>query len=545
MDLNSSRIIELTKELVEIRSVVGTLEENHVSERLYEILSLLPYYQENPEDLFFVDNVEDPLKRKSLMAVLKGRKETNKKAVVLIGHIDTVGISDYGALEPYATKPEQLMEKLNDLELPSAVKKDLQSGEYLFGRGVLDMKSGVSMITHLLETASRDLNDFSGNLVACFVSDEEGNSKGMLSCVPKLVEIKEKEGFQYTVALDTDYTSTRTLHDKNRYLYAGTVGKLMPSFYIVGKETHVGDPFGGLDANELAAELVRNINLNVDLSDESMGEVTVPPVTLRMRDLKPEYSVQTNRDAEVYFNYSTHGITPDEVLKQLKSVAEKSFENVLRKLQTQYDVFTERMQLPQGTLPWRVLVMTYEELFSEVEETVKDLPARMNSFAENLLSSGITDEREVSMFMAKELTKLSGRKEPLMLLYFSPPYYPHMAITGETETEKKLLRVLEGFTDNSSEHPVVFRKFYPYISDLSYFSLPKNEAVDALKKNMPGFSVSYKLPLEEIRKLSLPVANIGPYGFDAHQYTERIEKEYSFHKLPGIFLNTVLRLLDK
>lgn len=545
MELNSSRIIELTKELVEIRSVVGTLEENHVSERLYEILSLLPYYQENPEDLFFVDNVEDPMKRKSLMAVLKGRKETNKKAVVLIGHIDTVGISDYGALEPYATKPEQLMEKLNDLELPSAVKKDLQSGEYLFGRGVLDMKSGVSMIAHLLETASRDLNDFSGNLVACFVSDEEGNSKGMLSCVPKLVEIKEKEGFQYTVALDTDYTSTRTLHDKNRYLYAGTVGKLMPSFYIVGKETHVGDPFGGLDANELAAELVRNINLNVDLSDESMGEVTVPPVTLRMRDLKPEYSVQTNRDAEVYFNYSTHGITPDEVLKQLKSVAEKSFENVLRKLQTQYDVFTERMQLPQGRLPWRVLVMTYEELFSEVEETVKDLPARMNSFAENLLSSGITDEREVSMFMAKELTKLSGRKEPLMLLYFSPPYYPHMAITGETETEKKLLRVLEGFTDNSSEHPVVFRKFYPYISDLSYFSLPKNEAVDALKKNMPGFSVSYKLPLEEIRKLSLPVANIGPYGFDAHQYTERIEKEYSFHKLPGIFLNTVLRLLDK
>jgi len=545
MKLSSRRIFELTKELVNIKSVVGTEEENRVSEKLYEVLSALPYYKEHPEDLFFVENLEDPQRRNSLMAVLKGQKEENSTAVVLIGHIDTVGISDYGALAPYATNPDLLPDKLKELDLPEAVQKDIESGEYLFGRGVLDMKSGVSMIAHLLEAASGSLSDFSGNLVACFVSDEEGNSRGMLSCVPKLVELKNKEKFHYTVAIDTDYTSTRTLHDNNRYLYAGTVGKLMPSFYIVGKETHVGDPFGGLDANELASELVRKINLNVALSDESMGEVTVPPVTLRLRDLKPEYSVQTNRDAEVYFNYATHGITPEKVLAQLKKEAEESFQSVITKLQAQYDVFTERMHLPKGTLPWKVLVLTYEELFLQVERTFKDLSGYMNAYAEKLLSQGITDEREVSMHMAKELTKISGRKEPLMLLYFSPPYYPHMAVTGETEVEKKLLSILEGFTDENGPHPVVFRKFYPYISDLSYFSLPEAEAVEALKKNMPGFSVSYKLPLEEIRNLSLPVANIGPYGFDAHQYTERIEKEYSFEKLPPIFLNTVLGLLEK
>ena len=31
--------------------------------------------------------------------------------------------------------------------------------------------------------------------------------------------------------------------DENKYVYIGTVGKLMPSFYVVGKETHVGESF--------------------------------------------------------------------------------------------------------------------------------------------------------------------------------------------------------------------------------------------------------------------------------------------------------------
>ena len=52
MKLSSRRIIELTKELVNIKSVVGTEEENRVSEKLYEVLSALPYYKEHPEDQF-------------------------------------------------------------------------------------------------------------------------------------------------------------------------------------------------------------------------------------------------------------------------------------------------------------------------------------------------------------------------------------------------------------------------------------------------------------------------------------------------------------
>ncbi len=543
MKLNGDRIKELTLDLVSIKSVVGTRDETKVSERIHEILSDLSYFRAHPEHLFYVDNVSDALGRKSLVAMLKGRKDKNDKTVVLIGHIDTVGTSDYGHLEEYATDPLTLAEKLSEMNLPANVREDLSSGNYLFGRGTLDMKSGVSVIINLLETAAAELDDFSGNLVVAFVNDEEGNSKGMLSCVPELVKLKNQYSLNYQVAVDTDYTSTRTLLDPNRYLYAGTVGKLMPSFYVVGKETHVGDPFGGLDSNELAAKLVEKINLSVNLSDEYMGETAVPPVTLRLRDLKPEYSVQTNRDTSVYFNFSTHISTPDVVLEKLIKVAEESFDEVIRKLSLEYLTFTERMNLPHKPLPWKTSVYSYDEIYNEVLKTQPLLRNLLDEEANKLIENGTTDEREISLHLVRKLHTLWGEKDPVIILYFSPPYYPHMAVTGKTPEERRLIETLDELAVDREVHPIKARKFYPYISDLSYFSLPEEESVESLKRNMPGFGTSYTLPFDEIRELDLPVTNIGPYGFDAHQYTERIEIDYSFYTLPDLVLQTVMSML--
>jgi arginine utilization protein RocB len=71
------------------------------------------------------------------------------------------------------------------------------------------------------------------------------------------------------------------------------VGKLLPSFFITGRETHVGQSFEGFDSNQLAAELTRLIDMNTDLCDEAEGEVPPPPISLKVRDLKEKYDVQT------------------------------------------------------------------------------------------------------------------------------------------------------------------------------------------------------------------------------------------------------------
>ena len=57
----------------------------------------------------------------------------------MIGHTDTVGISDYGTLKHLANKPYELTEKFKEIAstLPPEVRKDLESGEYLFGADYL------------------------------------------------------------------------------------------------------------------------------------------------------------------------------------------------------------------------------------------------------------------------------------------------------------------------------------------------------------------------------------------------------------------------
>ena len=271
----------------------------------------------------------------------------------MIGHTDTVGISDYGNLKEYANKPYELTEMFKRVSIPEEAKKDLDSGNYLFGRGLFDMKTGDAIIMAVMEKISNNLEDFEGNLIFCAVCDEEGNSGGMLSCIPELVKIKEEEGLEYLALLDTDYMTSEYEGDENKYVYIGTVGKLMPSFYIVGKETHVGESFKGIDPNSISSEILKKINLNVDFCDEVEGEVSLPPISLKQRDLKPEYSVQIAKTATLFFNYATHCSTPDEVLLKMKNAADEAFQNVIDNLNNQYRRFTQMSKREYKELPFK------------------------------------------------------------------------------------------------------------------------------------------------------------------------------------------------
>ncbi len=151
------RIEKLTLELASIRGVVGTKEENDVVEKVYEKFMNMDYFKKHPQMVQYVNIKDDLLGRKSVLAVVKGEKGNSDKTIVLIGHTDTVGISDYGNLKEYATKPLELAEKLKKVSLPDDAAKDLESGEYLFGRGIFDMKCGVATLMTLIETISSDI----------------------------------------------------------------------------------------------------------------------------------------------------------------------------------------------------------------------------------------------------------------------------------------------------------------------------------------------------------------------------------------------------
>ena len=547
--LERESIRRITLDLTGIRSVVGTAGEIKAAEKIHEFFKSLNYYTNHPDYLTLSNLKEDTLGRKNVIVLLKGEKGSSKNAVILTGHIDTVGVEDYGNIKKYATDPIKLQELLKDKELDEDTARDLASGGWTFGRGILDMKAGVAAQMALMKKLSESIDRLDGNIVFVAVPDEEGNSGGMLSAVDDLIRLAEKHNLEYIAAVNTDYMSPRFPGDDKKYIYIGTVGKILPCFYVYGKETHVGQAFEGLDANLLAAEIMSEVDLAFDLCDVVESEVTLPPISLSLRDLKSEYSVQTVNETYLYFNYSTHNIQPDEVLAKLKAKAEEAFKNVLDKVNDKHRSYCRAAGIPFKELPWSVQVLTFEELYSAVKAEVGvSIDESLKHLKEKLLKEK-PDDRIYSLEIVRELRRHWSNKNPAVILYFAPPYYPHNYVRGESKNERRLLAAVnEAVAHVSAEYPYRFevKKFYPYISDLSYCSVPReSRAINALVSNLPGWNEIYSLPIESIQKLDVPVVNIGPYGKDAHKFTERVNVPYSFEVMPKILEKTVRLLLDR
>ncbi|HEX6818337.1 MAG TPA: M20/M25/M40 family metallo-hydrolase, partial [Ktedonobacterales bacterium] len=307
-----------TLRLVRIRGVSPALDENRVAEEALRIL------REDGLDTAYTESGLDPIAgdpygRRNAYAFLRG---ASPRTLVLLGHIDTVGTEDYGPLEPYALDPEALAERLDELaHLAPEIVPDLEAhpGDWMFGRGAIDMKCGVAANLAVLRRLAEQSR--SGALplsvVVLATPDEENESAGVLQGVRFLLRLRERYGLEYVGAINTDYTTALYPGDPHRYIYTGSIGKLLPSFLVVGRESHVGDPFDGADANLLAAELIRDLSMCDDLCDESGGHLTPPPVTLHARDLKSHYDVQLPFQAYFYLNVLTYNTDPGELLTRL------------------------------------------------------------------------------------------------------------------------------------------------------------------------------------------------------------------------------------
>ena len=546
MDIGT-KIKTLAVELTQIRSVVGTSGENDVAKKVYETLAELDYFRLHPDNLRLLPVREDELGRNGVFALIEGSRNHSKKTLLCIGHIDTVGVADYGGLQPIATDPAALKQKLTAAtKFSEPALSEILSADWLLGRGILDMKTGVAALMVMVEHFSRCPEKLTGNLVFCAVPDEEGNSAGMLSAVQDLAQLQAERGWDFTAAIDTDFMTFRYPEDENRYVYVGTTGKLLPCFFIYGEETHVGEPFNGLDANLLASEVMRRIDLATDLCDIADGEVALPPISLHQRDNKTEYSVQTANTVNLYFNWPTHSSEPAEVLAKCRVKAVEAFEAVIAHLNAEYEKFCRMSHIPFRRLPWETNVLTYDELYRQVKAEMGDEIDRILEGVIEQLRGRNADDREVSMAIVDEVHKHCSDKNSKIVVYFAPPYYPHNFVRdGDARSDILLAAVRRAVAEARSvyDYPIVTRRFYPYISDLSYCGIAAAEHMGKLTENMPAWQLTYHLPVQAIQAISMPVVNIGPYGKDAHKLSERVCVNYSFDAMPLILQRTMESLL--
>ena len=530
----------LTRALIENESYNNTEGEKRKAQQIEAIIKSFPYFQQNPENLWTQPIPGDEHGRFNVFAMVSGN---SAKTLLFHAHYDTVGTDDYGIIKDHSHDPDFLEKFFSDYEGDEKVRFDARSGKWMFGRGSLDMQSGIAVHLANLLHFSAAPDSLDGNLLFLFNADEESEHAGMITAINELYRLK-KEGHQFLAAINDDFISPVYDGDCKRYIYTGAAGKLLPCFYIAGREAHVGDILTSIDPTRIASHINLQINQNIELLEDIEGEFVLPPSCLYFKDNKTVYNVQTPLETRMYFNYFVYKKTSKEVLEELLKIAEDSVSKLEASSKEKYEKYRSLHGFPEREVSWKVEVTAFEDFVEELKAKGLNPEKVMEETMEELAGE---DNREIAFSIVEALQRLDPDKTPRVILFFAPPFLPHNYLNDENEYGKKVNSVLRECLEKTAEdtgEEFEIKRFFPYLADGSFLSLHESdEEIEAFKDNMPMIESLYPVPIDRIRELNIPSINIGVYGKDGHQWTERVYKPYTFSTLPGIIRGVTKELL--
>ncbi|KGR92296.1 hypothetical protein CD30_00245 [Ureibacillus massiliensis 4400831 = CIP 108448 = CCUG 49529] len=538
-----SSLFELLQRLVAVPSITNTTSENDMGNKIINILNEHSYFQDNPNNIYKINIENDNLNRFSVAAYYASPNKTSK-TIILLSHYDVVGIDDFGIAKDLAFDIENYTKSLKSADFQSEIQLDINSQEYLFGRGVMDMKAGLALQLNALFESIKD--NLQCNLLLLSTPDEETSSKGVLSSISWLNEFKKTFQLEYEVCICSEPNFSSFPGEREKHIYSGSIGKILPLITCVGKETHVGESLEGLNPNWMLSEVITRLECSTDLMEEIDGEKTPPPTCLKIGDSKLFYDVQTPKMAYALYNVLLFQKDPEEILESFKKIINESSNNIHNKWKRYFQVFNSGQNI-SGELIQKPKVYSYSDLVKQGQEKygedfLTDLTVFMKSAEkENSL-------QELSILYIQKLCSYFNHLAPFYLITLAPPFYPAVNLRNGGDSfnhaYNKLLNIIEEFKHVSNE-TIKLKEYFTGLSDVSYFSMRNAEEYDRIfGKNMPLWKKNYDLPLFEIESLNVPTVNIGPYGKDAHKSTERLHRSYFENDAPKL-LRLALEVYSK
>lgn len=627
--MNKDRLYQDFMQLLHVPGISGTRSEVLTAEKVLSLLEEMPYFQSHPAQLWRIPVPDDPLGRFDVAAYLELNPRA-KKCVILSGHMDVVGVEEYGHLAKLAFDPEALRERIAELPLSDEARRDLESGAWIFGRGTADMKLGLALGLELLrhfsehsrgkiqsdiresthsvlqgslysedhgdgKTAAQPTvqpgipartqadpgtdfyleektnppevspsglscdpgGNYQANILFLAVASEETNSEGMRAALPFLRQFFEEKQLQPSAFLLSEcfeYREEDPDRETARYIHVGASGKVMPAFFFVGAPAHVKEPFLSLDPNLLAVEVYRRLQLNPAFSQSRDGELTPPPVCLKMQDLKELYSVSTPLFAASYFNLVTVDLDTEALLQELLQLARESFVSALKQLQEQAEAYTGRFGVKVASSRMVPLVKSWDEAYAEAEKTYQLRHPRAADKLDLYLREKVCCWKEEGMEiqamglrLMREIAELQAESLPMMIVGFLPPYYPDIRPEPSDPALAELLAAVRKTMDFARQKfsaDLRLKKYYMGISDICYTGLSQSRDVQPLLDNLVGEGLIYDFPAADLKKFHVPAIDLGGFGKDFHKASERLEKHYSLDILPELYVHLLEQLLS-
>ena len=530
-----------TRLLTALPSVTGSADEARFAGELTRLLRASPAFRDNPERVWRVPVPGGPHPRSAVLALLRG---TGPRTVVLTGHFDTVEIESYGPLAPVARDPDRLAAGLaaalegerRDQQGERALA-DIRSGDFIFGRGLLDMKAGLAAALAVMEHASR-LPARTGNLLFAAVPDEEGNSAGARCLATLLAGLQQELGLAVEAAVNLDAISDDGDGTAGQVVALGSVGKLLPSAFVVGRPVHASYALSGFGAAALAGALAAALECLPALTPRTGAEIASPPTLLGMKDSKQSYDVTTPHSTWMIWNVALHGSGAGDVL-----------ERVLRTAQEAVDRFASELKQRRTTITGireeavRVPVVTFASLFGDTVGSTPGFAAEFQASAARLAESGV-DLPEQCRRLTELTWQASGRQGPAVVLGFASTPYPAAELRSDAlaarleAAARRAARIVgDGFATG-----IGVVRYFPGISDMSFLGQADTADVPLIAENTPAWTTGVAWP-DGDAVADLPMVNAGPWGRDYHTRLERANRRYTFEVLPVLLQEIIAQVL--
>ena len=552
--MNTEAILDIDKEiesiffpLVKVKSDTYTAYEKDAEAFIADFFRRLDYFKEHKDQHGTYAIKEDILGREVCWGLVKG---IGDDTIVLMNHHDVVDIEDFKTLKDYAYSPEELESQLMKMkkDLSPEAREDLESGDYIFGRGTADMKAGAAIQLSLMKKYST-MKNLKGNILFLSVPDEENMSAGMRSTIELLDALKQKFHLRYLITINSE--PHQRVEKEIGIISQGSVGKMMPFVYVRGSLSHVGKVFEGFNPISLLSWIINKTNLNLELSDFILDEASPPPTWLCVRDSKTHYDVSMPLSAYGYMSVHTLNKEPAAILDIIRSMCYEAFSQLIEDMNNKYKVFRERKNKTFEALPWKPKVVTYKELYDEAYNNHGDKflkhYKRILEEARLKVESGEKSIVDINFYLVENIYNYIDDLAPRVVIGLAPPYYPNVSNINIKNLEdrcKNLYPKIAEYTMENFQQSYVNEYFFTGISDLSYTFMEKaDEVVKSLEDYMPLYGFLYNIPLDKIQNVSMPCLNIGPWGKDFHKLTERVLKEDLFNRTPKILDHVISILL--
>ena len=522
-------------------SVTGTPGEQALPSLMKARVALTPALK--AAECWLIEAADDnPLKRNCVAVLVRG---TGTQTILLTGHFDTVSVADYGDLAPLATEPELLRDALlKSLAIPATpaemrAKADLESRDFLPGRGLLDMKSGLAAGLAVLEAFALD-PDRRDNLLFVGVPDEEANSVGARALAKAIPDIQRDREIELTAAINLDAIADDGDGSEGRAITLGSVGKLLLTAFIVGQPSHACYPFSGFNSGALAGALAARMEWASELADLAPDQIGMPPTLLSIKDGKQYYDVTTPEHTFVIWNCLTLKRDARAVFDIFRELVTAETEEFCAKLRSR-----RKATLGIATVggdDFSVPVIDAATLFEEAARS-ESVDTALKQAATRFVEEGLTLPEQ-----CRRLTEmafgLSGRRGPGVVIGFGSLPYPPVHLR-EGPPLNTLLATIEAARLRAMDRSgtsIRTTPFFQGISDMSFLGEAETGDVALIAANTPAWRSGVRWGGAVG---GIPIINIGPWGRDYHTPLERLYTPYAFDTLPRLILDMAETLLKE